>query len=70
MARMTGVVKWFNENKGYGFIRQDSDGRDVYVHYKDIEGEGFRTLSEGDRVEYDAVGSAEGVRAAGVRRFE
>jgi cold shock protein len=54
MARETGTVKWFNSSKGYGFISRDSDPRkDVFVHYYAILGEGYRQLSEGDRVEFD-----------------
>jgi len=47
-----GKVKWFNENKGYGFIKQE-DGKNIYVHYSDIVGCGFRTLSENEKVEYE-----------------
>ncbi len=63
-----GVVKWFNENKGYGFIRQD-DGRNILVHYSDIEGEGFRTLSEGEYVEYDLEEKIRGIQAVRVRKL-
>jgi len=65
---MTGKVKWFNENKGYGFIRQDSDGRDIFVHYSDIEGQGFRTLSEGEAVEYELAEGSRGFHAVKVRK--
>ncbi|UCE18100.1 MAG: cold-shock protein [Gemmatimonadota bacterium] len=60
-----GSVKWFNENKGYGFIRRD-DGSDVFVHYSDIRGEGFRTLEEGQRVEFDIVEGDKGPQAVNV----
>lgn len=63
-----GVVKWFNENKGYGFIRQD-DGRNILVHYSDIEGEGFRTLSEGEHVEYELEEKIKGIQAVRVRKL-
>jgi cold shock protein len=62
-----GTVKWFNENRGYGFIRREADGRPVYVHYADIAGEGFRTLSEGETVEFDLVDSERGLTARNVR---
>ena len=59
----TGKIKWFNENKGYGFISQDTDGKDVFVHYSDIEGDGFRTLSEGEKVEYELADGPKGPHA-------
>lgn len=62
-----GTVKWFNENRGYGFIRREADGRPVYVHYTDIAGEGFRTLSEGELVEFDLVDGDRGPQARNVR---
>jgi CspA family cold shock protein len=65
--RERGTVKWFNENRGYGFIRREADGRPVYVHYSDIAGEGFRTLSEGETVEFDLVDSERGPTAKQVR---
>lgn len=67
MARETGTVKWFNSTKGYGFIERKSGG-DVFVHFNAIEGKGFRTLEEGDRVEFDVVEGAKGPAAAGVTR--
>ena len=57
MAKETGVVKWFNDSKGYGFISRDS-GDDLFVHHSAIEGEGFKSLSEGDKVEF-SVGQGE-----------
>jgi CspA family cold shock protein len=60
-----GKVKWFNENKGYGFIEQE-DGPDVFVHYTSIEGEGYRTLSEGEEVEFEAVPGEKGLQATKV----
>ena len=62
----TGVVKWFNETKGYGFI-QRADGTEVFVHYASIETEGFKTLSEGQVVEYDEQQGPKGLFAARVR---
>jgi len=66
MAKFKGTVKWFNESKGYGFISRD-DGQDIFVHYSAIEGEGFRTLRQGQRVEFDVVDSPKGPRADKVR---
>ena len=67
-TRMQGAVKWFNEGKGFGFI-QDDGGDDVFVHFSAIQGEGFRTLSEGERVEFDVVPGAKGKQAANVVRI-
>jgi cold shock protein len=61
-----GVIKWFNDKKGFGFITNE-DGSDVFVHYSGIKGEGFRTLSEGDRVEFEIENSEKGPRAVAVR---
>lgn len=66
-GRMQGAVKWFNEAKGFGFI-QDDTGEDVFVHFSAIQGDGFRTLTEGDRVEFDVVPGAKGKQAANVTR--
>jgi len=63
----TGKVKWFNDAKGYGFIESD-DGTDVFVHHSDIQGEGFKTLSEGEPVSFDVVEGEKGPRAANVTR--
>ncbi len=50
--RQSGTVKWFNDGKGYGFIAPEAGGKDLFVHYSEINGDGFRSLREGDRVEY------------------
>ncbi len=65
MAR--GKVKWFNESKGYGFIAQDN-GEDVFVHFSAIEGNGFRTLAEGQEVEFDVSQGQKGLQATNVRK--
>ena len=65
MAKETGTVKWFNERKGYGFISRDS-GDDVFVHYNEINGEGFKTLNEGDRVEFVVTQGQKGPAATDV----
>jgi CspA family cold shock protein len=60
-----GTIKWFNDAKGYGFIAQDG-GEDVFVHYSAISGEGYRSLAEGSRVQFDIEQSPKGPRAANV----
>lgn len=65
----TGKVKWFNDQKGYGFIASEKDGKDVFVHHSVIEGDGFKTLQENETVEYDAESSAKGLKATKVRRL-
>ena len=67
-GRQQGAVKWFNESKGFGFI-QDDGGEDVFVHFSAIQGEGFKVLTEGDRVEFDVVPGAKGKQAANVTRI-
>jgi CspA family cold shock protein len=63
-----GTVKWFNGQKGYGFITQD-DGQDVFVHYSAINGQGFRSLEEGQRVEFEITQGAKGLQAANVSKI-
>jgi CspA family cold shock protein len=67
--RETGVVKWFNDQKGYGFIARDN-GEDVFVHFSELQGQqGFRTLSEGDRVEFSIEQGQKGPAAVNVFRI-
>ncbi len=63
--RITGTVKWFNNSKGYGFIEQE-DGPDVFIHYSSITGEGYRSLNEGQQVEFDIEEGPKGPQAANV----
>jgi len=62
-----GVVKWFNEKKGYGFIKKD-DGQDIFVHYSAISGSGFKSLQEGESVEFEVVQGPKGLQAANVTK--
>jgi len=64
----TGTVKWFNGSKGYGFITRE-EGDDVFVHYRSIEGEGFKSLEDGDKVQFDVEQGAKGLQAANVSKI-
>lgn len=64
---MQGEVKWFDDQKGYGFIKPDDGGKDLFVHYSDIDQEGRRTLSEGQKVEFEVAESQKGPKATKVR---
>lgn len=65
----TAKVKWFNDQKGYGFLACEADNKDVFVHHSVIEGEGFKTLKDGETVEYEAESSPKGLKALRVRRI-
>ena len=69
MAQFKGIVKWFQNAKGYGFIGRD-DGPDVFVHYSAIQSDGYKTLKEGDEVEFDIVEGQKGPQAEGVTLFK
>lgn len=68
MGTKTGIVKWFNSLKGYGFIEDDESGVEVFVHYSSIEDDGYRNLYEGDRVQFEQVDQGKGPQAQKVRR--
>ena len=70
MARETGNVKWFNPEKGFGFITRDNGEKDVFVHHSAIQGSGFRTLNDGERVEFDVVQGQKGPAAENVTRLD
>jgi CspA family cold shock protein len=66
----TGLVKWFNDSKGYGFIQADGTEQDVFVHYTAIGGDGFKTLSEGQKVQFELINGPKGPQAANVLKAE
>lgn len=63
----SGTVKWFNDAKGFGFITQDDGGADVFVHHTAIQSDGFRSLAEGQKVEFDVTKGPKGLQASNVR---
>ncbi len=69
MSKVTGTVKWFNESKGFGFIAQES-GPDVFVHFRAINGEGFKTLNEGQKVEFTITEGEKGPQAEEVQAID
>lgn len=62
----TGTVKWFNDQKGYGFIKQDGVAEDIFVHQTSIKMEGYRTLQQGDQVEFEIKKDERGIKAVNV----
>lgn len=63
----TGTVKWFNETKGFGFITPDGGGEDLFAHFREIQGSGFKTLKEGQKVEFTSQRGPKGMQAAQIR---
>ena len=66
MSQTTGTVKWFNEEKGFGFITQENGGKDVFVHFRSIVSDGFKTLKEGQQVQFNVEDGQKGPQAANV----
>ena len=67
MSTQTGTVKWFNDSKGFGFITPDGGGDDLFAHFSEIQGNGFRTLAENQRVELEIRTGPKGLQAAAIR---
>jgi CspA family cold shock protein len=67
MTTETGTVKWFNESKGFGFIAPDNGGKDLFAHFKEIQGNGFKTLLENQRVEFEVTQGQKGPQASRIR---
>ena len=67
MSATTGIVKWFNDTNGFGFITPEGGGEDLFAHFKEIQGSGFRTLKEGQRVEYVAQRGPKGMQATQIK---
>ncbi len=68
MSKQTGTVKWFNDAKGFGFIQQENGGPDVFVHFSAIQADGFKSLGENDRVEFEITQGPKGPQAANVTK--
>jgi CspA family cold shock protein len=66
MSKLTGTIKWFNADKGFGFITQDDGGADVFVHFRAIVGNGYKSLDEGQKVSYETERGPKGLQAANV----
>jgi CspA family cold shock protein len=67
MTTETGVVKWFNDGKGFGFITPDNGGKDLFAHFSEIQGEGFKSLAENQRVEFEVKQGQKGLQASNIR---
>jgi CspA family cold shock protein len=67
MTTQTGTVKWFNESKGFGFIAPDNGGKDLFAHFSQIQGDGFKTLTENQRVTFEATEGQKGPQASNIR---
>jgi len=69
MDRTTGIVKWFDNNKGFGFVNHEDEEEDIFVHYSEIDQDGFKELEENDRVEFEPVQTEDGLQAHDVIRI-
>lgn len=67
MSKKTGKVKWFNESKGFGFIQPDEGGEDLFAHFSEIQGSGFKTLAENQRVEFEVTQGRKGLQASRIQ---
>ena len=67
MATQTGIVQWFNESKGFGFIKPDNGGEDLFAHFSQIDAKGFRTLAENQRVEFEVTQGQKGPQASRIK---
>ena len=67
MSNETGIVKWFNDGKGFGFITPDSGGKDLFAHFSEIQGTGFKSLAENQRVEFQVKQGQKGLQASNIR---
>jgi CspA family cold shock protein len=67
MSNETGIVKWFNDGKGFGFITPDSGGKDLFAHFSEIQGTGFKSLAENQRVEFEVKQGQKGLQASNIR---
>lgn len=67
MTTQIGTVKWFDDGKGFGFITPDNGGRDLFAHFKEIQGDGFKTLTENQRVQFEVTQGAKGPQASNIR---
>jgi CspA family cold shock protein len=66
----TGTVKWFNDAKGFGFVTPESGGKDLFAHFSAIQGSGFKTLKEGQRVQFDVTAGPKGEQASNIRSLD
>ena len=70
MSNETGIVKWFNDGKGFGFITPDSGGKDLFAHFSEIQGSGFKSLAENQRVEFEVKQGQKGLQASNIKPLE